>query len=739
MTFSRVDITVTTVAGGGWQIAVSGGATAAWSMAATVHGGRGYPVGEAAAARTLADAINAITSRTSTPTQVTDAGRLLYAALVAPWWSAAHAGWAAAPPAAVELALHLDGAPDLVGLPWELVCDDQGQPLARGVELAGQVIDVIVTRRDGVPGAPPPTPAPEQPLQHPLRYLFVVGNELDTTLRAGAECMGLLRSLGPRIHERTFLAASDRLRLADAVAEFRPHVVHVICHGVLGADGAVRVQIYDRAALKVADVDVASLVEMLTPLRDGARWCPHLVVLSACSGGAPLGADGASGGAAALVRAGVPMAIGMAADVSDLASRLFTRRLGMALADGTPWLIATAQGRRAALRALALVETADWALVQTVLRTDVASHLALAVPAADAADPIVNRIRGYSLPVNHDVDPLVRRVPPLVGRHDVLTAGFDLLAGRGPAVLCLLAYPPKKQHKVGKRRVMAELAALALRAGHIPVMVMPKIGSPAGVPRSIPDLGRALAAAIKHARRLFAPGKFTLELDQVLAAGSTPIVDDLRQPLIDDLHALREAARAADPHVAAHGGDVVVFVNDVHLYGDAILPWFHQWLGGNGLGEACRIAVVTSYAKRPPDDLDATWGQLDAAIEELVTRTERARFATYALYPLCRADAIETKAPVELAERLAYQRVLLHPFRPAPIRAAKPWFLDLAPRADLDGDRNRVLRFLRLGCRGCPGSIDSDAFFELLYEACDLGAAALREANDDDLLRGRTG
>lgn len=713
-----------------WLVTPSGVDVLPFAVARVDHDGRAFPQAPGGVdASTLATTLDELRTQRRDPQAVAALGRTLFDALVEPWWSALGPAITAAKtrPAALELALRLDGAPELAGLPWEMMVGRDGKFLARGVAIDGVRLDVVVTRRVARP------PVATAPLAHPLRYLFVIGDELDDSLRAGAECMGLLRQLGPRIDDRVLMLRTASRSLAETVDEFRPQIVHVIAHGVEAADGSVLLALFDRATNAVRPTPAAELAGLLVRSGDHAPWCPTAVILSACSGGQPLGGDGHAGLAGTLVGAGVPVVVGMAAEVSDLACRLFARQLGAALVDGVPLAIAAARGRGAALRDPAMpAGNLDWGLVNLMLGEDISAELAVpAVTKDSSADRLLGRMAAYSLPI--DTDRLMRRLPPFVGRADVFAAFHELLAGRGPAALCLLACPPRKQHKVGKRRTMAELAAAALRAGHIPVVAMPRIGSKQGVPRTVDDLIRELGRALLLARTVFGAPAETPRLDAALAAHPGDTMS-LRSALAAELLALRDAVRASDELVGEREGEVVVFANDVHLFGDAIEPWFSELLGGLGLGTTSRIPVVTSYAQRAPDDKEATWGQRDAWVEELVTRNERHRLRGITLGPLAGLRAGDSAA-VPLDERLAYQRVLLHPFRDQPEWATRPWFLDLRSEpARLAG----VLKFLRNGTgRGCPGTFATDEFFQWVDAANELQSGTLHQAQDDDVLRGR--
>ncbi len=740
----RIDVVVTAVVDSekkttSWKVEVKGvpGATP-FTIDAGLDGGRVYPVGTTETevpplvvqgrlpAAAIAKTVVELRELRATEAAVEALSQHLFATLLGPWWPLLTAELEgllpAALPPAVEIALGLDNAPDLVGLPWELMRGDTGY-IASGHPVKKGVADLVITRRTAR------SPIVAEPMVHPLRYLFVIGNELDDTLRAGAECMGMLRQMGPQVQDRVLMLASAGRPLADIVDEFRPHVVHVICHGTEGPGGTVLLELFDHAASKVQPMPAADLIESLVLERNGRTWCPQAVVLSACSSGTRLTSAGQGDLAAELVRAGIPVVVGMAAEISDLACRLFTRRLGVAVSGGMPLVIAAARGRRAALRDPDMPKDSfDWGLINLVMGDDVPSEIQ--VPPADTSVEvrrIVDRLDGYSLPIDRDLQ--TRRLPPFVGRSDVIAAFYELLSGRGAPVLCLLAYPPDPQNKVGKRRTMAELAAIAIRAGHVPVVVMPRAGSERGMPRTVADLGKELEVAIRKAREVFGLPDVSLAIEGALAGAAPILASSIRRPLAKDLEALHDAAF---PGGAV--GEVVVFVNDVHRFGDAIQPWFVDLLDGKGLGASRRIRVVTSYAMKAKDDAQATWGQHDVFIEELVTRTERTRLRGVRLDRLSSRLGSDSSAQptIGVEERLAYQRLLLHPFRDDPPWATKRIFLNLR---DKTKDLDNVLDLLQLGSgEGCPGSFFSPIFLQSLQRA-RKHITVLTEARDDDILK----
>jgi hypothetical protein len=94
---------------------------------------------------------------------------------------------------------------------------------------------------------------------------------------------------------------------------------------------------------------------------------------------------------------------------------------------------------------------------------------------------------------------------------------------------------------------------------------------------------------------------------------------------------------------------------------------------------------------------------------------------------------LEPFAPGE--DMLAYQRVLLQPYRDAPDAATKRWFLELRRRPKLVA---RVQEWFAKGTQGYPGKLWSDGFRVALEAATPDETNGIpgivHAASDDDLL-----
>ena len=700
----KVDVVVSAAGlDGAWPVTVRWPGAAqpvAFVMAAGV-------LGDAALTATLAS----LRAGQAAVADVHALGDRLFAALVLPAWPAVAPALAGVH--LLELALHLDAVPALSGLPWELMRHD-GAFVAAGIKAGGVRLEVAITRR--VKRAPVEYPL----LVQPLRYLFALGTELGDAVRAGAESLGLLRQIGPTVRER-IVQRQSLDHLAGELNAFDPHVLHIIAHGRDGAAG-VELEMWNDDKNAADFVAAGELVDRVIRQRGGAPRAPTVVILSACSSGQRLAAAGSTDIATALVQRGVPVVVGMAAEIRDLACRLFTRRLGGAVVDRTPLLAAAVAGRSAALRSAALPADAfDWGLIQLVIGDDIDATLAVRACLPDSDEDLVMRwLSAASLPI--DLDPARRMVPPLCGATEVLDGFNRLMTPDEPgrhnplSVLLLYALPPGKDRKVGKRRAFAEVAAAAIRAGHLPVVVLPKKSR--GYPNKPALVVTALDEAFLTLRsRLKLPARAGA-LKALAAAPFSGV--ELRQALEADAVALRTDAHAAHDFVKRAAGEVIVMLHDVHLYAEGT-PTALELIGatGGGLGE--RIRVVMSWARMVQDD--PAWR---APLEDELA--DRLRDGGSWIF---KVDI----RPLEGAHaRLAYQRVLLHPFRPAPDFAARRWFLNLTGR-----NKNALddaLRHLRKGTYdGCAGQFNDERFLDFMDEAVRQ-AGAVWPADDDDVLKG---
>jgi hypothetical protein len=205
---------------------------------------------------------------------------------------------------------------ELARLPWEAMHDG-----TRFLATGGGGRPVAMSRlvAEGTSALPS--------LKIKLRVLFVVGARLnDAQVAASMEYLSLLRMLRPTevCLPHHIVLEADLASLERAVEEFEPSIVHFIGHGTW--DGLEFRADWDRTQ------DVTVPVEKFR--RALGTNPPAIVVLNACdtaTGNPPPHAwlrPGIPGDttplAARLVKAGIPIVIGMAGRVSEQACRLFT-------------------------------------------------------------------------------------------------------------------------------------------------------------------------------------------------------------------------------------------------------------------------------------------------------------------------------------------------------------------------------------------------------------------------------
>ncbi len=225
--------------------------------------------------------------------------------------------------------LHIELVPSLEDVPWELlhqqkfIALDPRQPVAR----------VVPSHR--------PAPDCPRPVELPLRLTMVLAAE-GIDLRSEAETAREALSKVPVDVDVQLLLSDPQLiadfdeqdwctaggtgssatELLDNIAEHRPHILHLSCHG--RADAGAFLEI----ATPLQHIDPgASPIQLeydhFAELRP--EELPWLLVLNACEGGASAEAfDGASL-ASSLVRLGVPAVVAMREPVPDDAARLLTR------------------------------------------------------------------------------------------------------------------------------------------------------------------------------------------------------------------------------------------------------------------------------------------------------------------------------------------------------------------------------------------------------------------------------
>jgi hypothetical protein len=696
-------------------------------VAALTSAERATPWGALCAAadqKPALDALRRLAARALDDTTLETVGRYLFATLLGPSWETVRARAAAEQAECVELALRWPAAEwELTRLPWELLRSDV-RFLA-----AERKPRVAVTRL--VAGAA--QDAAE--LRAPVRVLFVVAAPLGSPqLRPGAEYLALVRRLRGEalaLNARVLLDASPA-RFRDAVAAFRPSVVHVISHGQL--DDRLGAATLELAADEGAPDGKPSSVgaEALDAILRAGGAPPAVVVLNACftSAAVPQVAVPLS---AQLVARGVPVVVGMAGRVADRACRLFTRRFYEALLRGEPIAVAAAEGRLGAFTESGVPESrsVDWALPTLTVGERVPASLAVADAAyASRVEAIVREYARIGNP------------PVLCGRLECLDAFATLFVPKGAKRVMLLDAAERaadagdqRPAQYGKTRLLQTLAAAAVRDGRVPcLLAWPPSKDPPVTP---PALGVSLVQAIHEARALFKlpqPAEYEIErlervgADEARAAELSEAVRQARRrggnalaaAVRVDLAALAADADAVLPPVDGGGSRVVVLVDDAHRLGAAASALVEEggMLGTGGLGTAdAPVPAVIAYSS-------AGVAQEHGPAVAALTQYAQTRSPSTAYFKLAAFGA-----PDE--DYLPYAQFLLGIDQP------------LVFRPESGGQEGFVLRNLHECGRGVPsrfelaagaGSVVANAQMRLVLKmAVEFGL--LVAADDDAVLR----
>jgi hypothetical protein len=698
-------------------------------------------------------------------------GKLLFDKLVGDDnWSAIRAKAGAS--AHIELALLWDESlQELHRFNWEMMYGPDGYLAAERVAITRLVMRT-------------PSEKPEQFLPPP-KILFAAGTRVtDKKVRPGAEYFGLLRQLrhrGLTIHPR-ILQLTSAPDLRTAMEKFAPHVVHFICHGDIDCDagkcrGFLELQKEDKKGIKVQLFAEDLLKNLKVKVNDKIKF-PLIVVLSACYSAAHPGAAGVDrvgSLAAELVKAGIPIVVGMSGQVSDTACRLFTRRFGEALVMGEPLVAATAEGRWAALID-GIPETVDWAFPTLFMAQDVDAAYVPVKRKSGEEDPGVvlrNRIKDYGVP----------DYPVLCGRYEFFRA-YERMLDEGWSVLAI--WTKQDIRGIGRTRLLQELAAQAMCDGHVPCLVTPPLPRRDDKHRWYPrfvnptDLAIEILRAIAHARKHFAldpplesglfkalemlleknpPDNYDLVKSglegsswkrydyimehmrdytmenarglEVLSLGDvTP-----RNYLAEDFAKLIQDARDAHETV---GDDsrVILLLDEVHDFGGALKDLLDTWIDRNGLGtDKERVPVILCYS------LTSNTGE---TLKEAVERKSRdGGWWSKELAPFSQVDD---------EDMLAYEQFMLHlnpnnefvrelsellGKTPAGSEAAISFAYNRRP-PDPESTVEKWKGKFRRRIRGIPINLDSDRTYVTLEDAYDDG---FLEIADDDIklskLRGK--
>ncbi|HLZ60705.1 MAG TPA: CHAT domain-containing protein [Ktedonosporobacter sp.] len=400
-------------------------------------------------------------------------GRYLSATLLGPGgWEAINAYAGDSP---IELALRWEASEhELARLPWEMMYGTTNF-------LSGEPTRLVAITRLVVG-----TAQQIDPLPSPLKVLFVVGTDLNKLqIRPGAEYLGLLRRLeatGKMSFQSRILLAATSQDLENEIKQWRPSVVHFICHGGNDAQGR-------RGYLELMNEDQKGrnpikpiFAESLLPILLGGGP-PPLVVLNACYSGKAATQE-AVPLAVELVKGGIPIVVGMAGRVADRACRLFTHCFYEALLMAESLVTATAEGRCAGFMHIGdPLASVDWAFPTVFLAEGVSPRISIDPQERDNWSHLQEVAQHYYT-LDH---------PPVFCDRLVFIEAYQRLIsekGRharhaGIKVLGIEAKETVEDSKYGKTCLLRELAVRAVRDGHVPCLISNKYAEPPATPLAL--------------------------------------------------------------------------------------------------------------------------------------------------------------------------------------------------------------------------------------------------------------
>jgi hypothetical protein len=398
------------------------------------------------------------------------------------------------------------------------------------------------------------------------------------------------------------LAPASLDDLARGCERFEPQIVHLIGHGRWDPEAAAGV-LELRSDENRAHGAWASGPELVGALRRTTP--PTVAVLSACETGVAY-SDGGAPLAATLVAHGVPIVLAMAGDVADTACRVFSRAVAAAVSDGLPLTWAVCEGRRAAFRrGLADLHPLDWALPALFV-----------APELPAGFRLVDTAR--SRQVRAGVRDLGLNWAPVFCGRDEFFAALDRALDPDDSLAVIVAYN-EVDAEYGGTRLLRELAAAALRAGHLPCLVGPFV--PDLAPKTVRQLATKVTQRVLQLRkRLGVAADWSSETLAVLADQAAPPAAHGPGPLIAHLERVTGPDVAADLVVDAIRADLIqlaadcaaarpelfrpdarplLLLDDVHLYDralDALVD--SEVLGPSGFGAGPRRLPVVLFGKQ---------------------------------------------------------------------------------------------------------------------------------------------
>ena len=256
--------------------------------------------------------------------------------------------------AALRIRLRLSDCPELADLPWELLYDSSedsflalssSTPVVRHIQLPARTRPISVTLPLKI------LVIRSEPADHPALDLDAEWTQVSESL-AGLTRTGLLA-----VRE---LAVPTLSELRRELLRDTYHVLHYMGHGGFDQQRGGFLMFTDDTgrAVQVTAADLGVI------LRDHSSM--RLAVLNACQAGRTDPHDPFAGVAETLLRRGIPAAIAMQFEITDIAAVEFAPALYGALATGRSIDVALAEARKA----MYTVSPLEWATPVLYLRAD---------------------------------------------------------------------------------------------------------------------------------------------------------------------------------------------------------------------------------------------------------------------------------------------------------------------------------------------------------------------------------
>jgi hypothetical protein len=655
---------------------------------------------------------NHILTKNVTGNEVKAFGRYLFATLIGD--EAWNKILAAAQNQRIELALLWnDSEWELHRLPWEM--------MRSATETLAADPRVSLFR------LVPHTQTQMQTISLEPKVLFVVGSEMnDPKVKPGTEYLGMLRRLEAqnlRLNTRILDRATTE-QLEDELETFQPSVVHFICHGGLDHNGLPYLEM---APDKPTDPPKQLYASSILTILKRPHGLPQVVVLNACYTGNPPVPREAPPLAFELVKGGIPMVVGMGGRVADVACRLFTRRFYEALLNGESVSEATAHGRRAGMMHIgAHVDSiVDWAMPTLFLATNVSPKINVDTTWIKQAELTYKYVRKHCS---------INNPPLFCDRHEFIERYNKLLdtqtkaiGDRSAAEYTVLAVEVDawdqtvREPRYGKTRLLEELAAQAVRDGHLPCLVT-FYGS--NVPPVKPmQLGKEILRAVKNVRGFFGLNQTVtyefLKWEQSQSDSSVVLHPEIqeelnwgssegkivRAALQLDLLALQDEARSKLNNPALR---VVVLIDEVHRLDSAANIFVNDMIDSAGLGsDDDPVPVVFAFSGF---SLNPAYNSTIQALRDFLEKGSR-YVAHLTLGPFRRPKD----------EWLLFQQFLLSQSPPLIIPEEK------------EGDTDEFYDMLYDSIKGVPSQLTGIEIEWAIRAAKSV--KVLVEANDDEVLR----